>query len=155
MATFSGYTMEATPSPPLVTGQAEEFLRQISPLEFSPMFLHSGIFTAKVLTPGSENYNNIKKYIRNSDAHDDFGVKLVSILQVSRTHEQYQDSFGIADNRMMLWHGTKPENVKGILESGFELPTREFQMFGKGIYFADRVSKSAQYCTTWRYPVSL
>lgn len=46
----------------------------------------------------------------------------------------------------MLWHGTKAAFVAAILESGLQLPANNFQMFGSGIYFADRISKSANYC---------
>ncbi len=47
---------------------------------------------------------------------------------------------------MMLWHGTKPTRVAPILRDGFRCPQTGNQMFGKGVYFTDRISKSAQYC---------
>ncbi len=51
----------------------------------------------------------------------------------------------------MLWHGTKPSNIASILRDGFKRPQFGSQMFGKGIYFADRISKSAQYCNQTVY----
>lgn len=50
----------------------------------------------------------------------------------------------------MLWHGSRLSNYVGILSEGlkiapFEAPATGY-MFGKGIYFADIVSKSANYC---------
>ena len=51
---------------------------------------------------------------------------------------------------MLLWHGSRLANYVGILSEGlkiapYEAPATGY-MFGKGIYFADVVSKSANYC---------
>jgi poly [ADP-ribose] polymerase 2/3/4 len=51
---------------------------------------------------------------------------------------------------MLLWHGSRLTNYVGILSEGlkiapYEAPSTGY-MFGKGIYFADIVSKSANYC---------
>lgn len=54
-----------------------------------------------------------------------------------------------AGNKMLLWHGTKPENVLGILNSGFRIApsdaNRTGAMFGDGVYFADIFNKSFNY----------
>ena len=52
-----------------------------------------------------------------------------------------------------LFHGTKNCNMVGILSRGLLIapktaPTTGY-MFGKGIYFADQSSKSAQYSLIW------
>ena len=53
-------------------------------------------------------------------------------------------------NRMLLWHGSRTSNFAGILSQGLRIAPPEAPvtgyMFGKGIYFADMVSKSANYC---------
>ena len=50
----------------------------------------------------------------------------------------------------MLWHGSRLSNYVGILSEGLKIAPLEAPatgyMFGKGIYFADIVSKSANYC---------
>lgn len=55
------------------------------------------------------------------------------------------------DNHQMLWHGSRLTNFASILSKGLRIAPKEApstgQMFGKGIYFADIVSKSANYCT--------
>lgn len=56
---------------------------------------------------------------------------------LSKTNSQF---------RMMVWHGIKKQHVSSILMNGFAIPQAKNQMFGTGIYFADRASKSAQYC---------
>lgn len=55
---------------------------------------------------------------------------------------------------MLLWHGSRLTNMVGILSTGLRIAPPEAPvtgyMFGKGIYFADMVSKSANYCFTNR-----
>ena len=57
-------------------------------------------------------------------------------------------------NRMLLWHGSRMTNFVGILSQGLRIAPPEAPvtgyMFGKGVYFADCVSKSANYCFTSR-----
>lgn len=53
---------------------------------------------------------------------------------------------------MLLWHGSRLTNYVGILSQGLRIAPPEAPstgyMFGKGVYFADMVSKSANYCYT-------
>lgn len=53
---------------------------------------------------------------------------------------------------MLLWHGSRLTNFVGILSQGLRIAPPEAPvtgyMFGKGVYFADMVSKSANYCCT-------
>ena len=60
--------------------------------------------------------------------------------------------FSKLHNRQLLWHGSRITNFAGILSNGLKIAPPEAPvtgyMFGKGIYFADMVSKSANYCFT-------
>ena len=51
---------------------------------------------------------------------------------------------------MLLWHGSRVSNWYGILSRGLRIAPPEAPstgyMFGKGVYFADMSSKSANYC---------
>ncbi|VDO69170.1 unnamed protein product [Haemonchus placei] len=53
-------------------------------------------------------------------------------------------------NRRLLWHGSGTANYGGILSQGLRIAPPEAPvtgyMFGKGVYFADMASKSANYC---------
>lgn len=53
---------------------------------------------------------------------------------------------------MLLWHGSRLTNFVGILSQGLRIAPPEAPvtgyMFGKGVYFADMCSKSANYCFT-------
>lgn len=57
-------------------------------------------------------------------------------------------------NRKLLWHGSRTTNFASILSQGLRIAPPEAPitgaMFGKGVYFADMVSKSANYCCVKR-----
>lgn len=56
---------------------------------------------------------------------------------------------------MLLWHGSRLSNYAGILSQGLRIAPPEAPvtgyMFGKGVYFADMVTKSANYCGTSKH----
>lgn len=51
---------------------------------------------------------------------------------------------------MHLWHGSRLSNFVGILSQGLRIAPPEAPvsgyLFGKGIYLADMIGKSANYC---------
>ncbi len=55
---------------------------------------------------------------------------------------------------MILWHGSRLTNFVSIISQGLRIAPIEAPdtgyIFGKGVYFADMVSKSANYCFTSR-----
>ncbi|KAL0435900.1 UNVERIFIED_CONTAM: Poly [ADP-ribose] polymerase 2 [Sesamum radiatum] len=73
------------------------------------------------------------------------------IFKVSREGEAERfEKFARTKNRMLLWHGSRLTNWTGILSQGLRIAPPEAPasgyMFGKGVYFADMFSKSANYC---------
>lgn len=119
-------------------------------------FLNSGKLLAWALQPDDPAFINIHDYIGRGQLHG-FGVKILSILRIIPKADSLESNraapLDFSDDpsaqgqlRMMLWHGTKRTNLRAILENGLKLPPSHGQMFGSGIYFADRVSKSCQYC---------
>ncbi|KAG8492561.1 hypothetical protein CXB51_009982 [Gossypium anomalum] len=112
----------------------------------------------------SEDFQLIEKYLLTTHAptHTDWKLELEEVFSLEREGEL--DKFAPfrekLSNRMLLWHGSRLTNFVGILSQGLRIPPPEAPatgyMFGKGVYFADLVSKSAQYCFTDRKnPVSL
>jgi ankyrin repeat protein len=76
--------------------------------------------------------------------------KVASIIRVERSSEadrikQWSD----VKNRKLLWHGSTNANFVGILSQGLKIAPREAPaigwMFGKGLYFADYMTKSLGY----------
>lgn len=77
---------------------------------------------------------------------------IANIYAVERTNERENTrNWEKHGNKMLLWHGTRAENLVGILQTGFRIAPREATrsgaMFGEGIYFADVFSKSYNYTT--------
>ncbi|URE08762.1 hypothetical protein MUK42_23984 [Musa troglodytarum] len=95
----------------------------------------------------------VKKYLLNTHAktHSGYTVDIVQIFKFSRKGElERYGKFSSTKNRMLLWHGSRLTNWTGILSQGLRIAPPEAPvtgyMFGKGVYFADMFSKSANYC---------
>ncbi|XP_073049745.1 poly [ADP-ribose] polymerase 2 [Primulina eburnea] len=111
------------------------------------------------LTPlevNSEEYAMIEKYTVNTHAktHENYAIDIVQIFRVSREGEAERfKKFAETKNRMLLWHGSRLTNWTGILSQGLRIAPPEAPstgyMFGKGVYFADMFSKSANYCCAY------
>ncbi|XP_058200104.1 poly [ADP-ribose] polymerase 2 [Rhododendron vialii] len=101
----------------------------------------------------SKEFSTIARYVKNTHAktHSGYGVNIVQIFRVSREGEEERfRKFSNTKNRMLLWHGSRLTNWTGILSQGLRIAPPEAPatgyMFGKGVYFADMFSKSANYC---------
>ncbi|XP_038714269.1 poly [ADP-ribose] polymerase 1 isoform X2 [Tripterygium wilfordii] len=111
-----------------------------------------------------EEYILIEKYLLSTHAptHTEWSLELEEVFSLEREGEfdrfaPYREKL---KNKMLLWHGSRLTNFVGILNQGLRIAPPEAPatgyMFGKGIYFADLVSKSAQYCyTDKKNPVGL
>ncbi|KAE8153467.1 poly polymerase catalytic domain-containing protein [Aspergillus avenaceus] len=97
-----------------------------------------------------ENYLN---HSRGSTHH--LRYQVINIFRIERNGET--DRFASSkygsltnSNRRLLWHGSRSTNFGGILSQGLRIAPPEAPvsgyMFGKGVYFADMSSKSANYC---------
>ncbi|KAK9206896.1 hypothetical protein WN943_017178 [Citrus x changshan-huyou] len=96
----------------------------------------------------------IAKYLLNTHAktHSSYSVDIVQIFRVEREGEteRFKKQLSNSKNRMLLWHGSRLTNWTGILSQGLRIAPPEAPatgyMFGKGVYFADMFSNSADYC---------
>ncbi|KER21130.1 hypothetical protein T265_10490 [Opisthorchis viverrini] len=110
----------------------------------------------KLLDPSEEEYKRIAEYIRltHGATHRHFSLQLEAVFDVERPEEKaHFDNYKPAQhNKQLLWHGSRRTNWVGILSQGLRIAPPEAPvtgyMFGKGIYFADMVSKAANYCFT-------
>uniref|UniRef100_H2YS08 Poly [ADP-ribose] polymerase n=1 Tax=Ciona savignyi TaxID=51511 RepID=H2YS08_CIOSA len=98
-----------------------------------------------------KTYKVIEKYVKNTHAstHSGYTLCIQDVFAVSRESDcaRFKKEIGSCT---LLWHGSRLTNWCGILKQGLriappEAPTTGY-MFGKGVYFADMVSKSANYC---------
>ncbi|MEQ2256427.1 Poly [ADP-ribose] polymerase 2, partial [Ilyodon furcidens] len=103
------------------------------------------------LDSSSHEFKVIEKYLQSTHAptHCDYTMKVLDIFSVDRGGES-SNFLSHLHNRTLLWHGSRLSNWVGILSRGLRVAPPEAPvtgyMFGKGIYFADMSSKSANYC---------
>lgn len=98
----------------------------------------------------SSEFKDIVLAVKNTHAptHSTFELEVESLFRLSRVGEEnFKTNIG---NQQLLWYGARLTSWFSILSQGLKLPPTEAPttgfMFGKGIYFADSVSKSANYC---------
>jgi len=105
------------------------------------------------LTPverGGELHVLLERYLQKTHAstHSTYTLELQQAFEVEREGEAA--AFRDVGNRQLLWHGSRLTNWCGILSQGLRIAPPEAPatgyMFGKGVYFADCSSKSANYC---------
>jgi poly [ADP-ribose] polymerase len=107
----------------------------------------------KPLDATESAYKLVTEYITNTHAptHSSYRLKVLDIFEIDREGETDRYKSEIP-NPMLLWHGGRLTNWVGILSQGLRIAPPEAPvsgyMFGKGVYFADMVSKSANYCFT-------
>lgn len=103
----------------------------------------------------SEEFKLLSAYVQNTHGptHTNYSLDIEGIFKVVRKGEERRyKPFKKLHNRQLLWHGSRLTNYVGILSNGLKIAPPEAPvtgyMFGKGIYFADMVTKSANYCAT-------
>lgn len=109
------------------------------------------------LDKNSDEFQMVVEYTRNTHAttHTFYTLEVEEVFKVVREGEEKRfKPFKKLHNRRLLWHGSRTTNFAGIISQGLRIAPPEAPvtgyMFGKGIYFADMVSKSANYCCTDR-----
>lgn len=119
-------------------------------------FRSLGLNSMDPVAQNSSEFKALARYI--SDTHGQthhFKSEIVHAFRVEREAEtsawlaKGYDKLSAGD-RMLLWHGSRTTNFAGILKQGLRIAPPEAPvtgyMFGKGVYFADMMSKSAGYC---------
>ncbi|KAL2834935.1 poly polymerase catalytic domain-containing protein [Aspergillus cavernicola] len=107
----------------------------------------------------STEFHELEQYLSESrGATHNLKYRVIDIFRIERQGEY--DRFSSSSfaslknsNRRLLWHGSRSTNYGGILSQGLRIAPPEAPvsgyMFGKGVYFADMSSKSANYCCTY------
>eukprot|EP00831_Metopus_contortus_P079642 TRINITY_DN796_c0_g1_i8.p1 TRINITY_DN796_c0_g1~~TRINITY_DN796_c0_g1_i8.p1 ORF type:complete len:339 (+),score=47.67 TRINITY_DN796_c0_g1_i8:140-1156(+) len=97
----------------------------------------------------TEDYRVVSKYIENTQKNMEYKIEILDLFKIRREEEDERFRRDVG-NSMLLWHGSRLSNYVGILSQGLRIAPPEAPvsgyMFGKGIYFADVVCKSAEYC---------
>lgn len=139
--------------------QEHDSLIQENPLD---SYYHSLNNDIQPLDRQSREWSLLEKYVHNTHAatHSNYKLEIIDVFVVNRASEsqnyiqKVEKVPELKENRMLLWHGSRLTNYVGILSQGLRIAPPEAPvtgyMFGKGVYFADMVSKSANYCCTSR-----
>eukprot|EP00667_Euglena_gracilis_P001885 EG_transcript_1886 len=103
----------------------------------------------------SDEFKLIAEYVKNThgSTHTIYTLEVEELFRMAREGEAERFAPNKADaNRMLLWHGSRLTNWVGIISQGLRIAPPEAPatgyMFGKGVYFADMVTKSSNYCFT-------
>jgi hypothetical protein len=103
-----------------------------------------------------KEFKLVERYLQNTHAktHSGYTLTLVDLFTLSRQGEaERYKKHESNSNRMLLWHGSRLTNWVGIISQGLRVAPPEAPvtgyMFGKGIYFADMSSKSANYWSVY------
>ncbi|XP_062508992.1 poly [ADP-ribose] polymerase 2-like, partial [Corticium candelabrum] len=93
----------------------------------------------------------IERYVKTTHAktHHPYTLDVLGVFFIDK-----KSTFIDICNRQLLWHGSRPTDWVGILSEGLKIAAPEAPvtgyMFGKGVYFADICSKSANCCFATR-----
>ncbi|KIK70344.1 hypothetical protein GYMLUDRAFT_183864 [Collybiopsis luxurians FD-317 M1] len=104
----------------------------------------------------SQEFKVLEQYVSETHGrtHTTIKPRVRNIYRVERSAETEAWNKAGYDalpdgERMLLWHGSRSTNFAGILSQGLRIAPPEAPvngyMFGKGVYFADMMSKSAGY----------
>jgi poly [ADP-ribose] polymerase len=127
----------------------------INPLDAN--FLSLGLDSMSPVQRGSQEFKTLEAYVGDTHGftHRHYSVAVLNIYRVQRSSEKKAWESGgyhklMDGERFLLWHGSRSTNFAGILKQGLRIAPPEAPatgyMFGKGVYFADMMSKSANYC---------
>jgi poly [ADP-ribose] polymerase len=107
----------------------------------------------QVLDRTCADFDRIERKIQSSHSWRHalkMNVRRIFVVQSPDERVRFQHEGEPIGNLQELFHGTRNCNLVGILSRGLLIAPRNAPctgaMFGKGIYFADQSSKSAQYC---------
>ncbi|KZV95622.1 PARP-domain-containing protein [Exidia glandulosa HHB12029] len=125
----------------------------------NPLDAHLASLELSFIEPvarATPEWNALQRYAKETQGHTHaIGSELLCAFRVGRDREaDAWDKAGWgkfnAGERKLLWHGSRSTNFAGILKQGLRIAPPEAPvtgyMFGKGVYFADMMSKSANYC---------
>ena len=106
--------------------------------------------TIEALDKKSKDFNLISDYLHNTK--ESWKIDIDEVYKIDRPSEEKSYNKKMK-NKMLLWHGSRIANFVGILSQGLRIAPPEAPvsgyLFGKGIYLADMIDKSAGYCRSW------
>ena len=133
----------------VIDTKAPEF--NLHPIDAKYAQLHTSLTPIDTASP---LHKLLADYLTNTHGatHSSYTLSLEQAFEVVRDGEAepFEHAKAKIGNRQLLWHGSRLSNWCGILSTGLRIAPPEAPvtgyMFGKGVYFANMSSKSANYC---------
>jgi hypothetical protein len=93
-----------------------------------------------VIDPATDEHDLIETYVQNTSVHGK-RLTIVDVFKVNRRQEcACYEPFENSPNRMLLWHGSKNQNIASIIKHGLKIMQQaNGSMFGRGIQESARV----------------
>ncbi|XP_067140597.1 poly [ADP-ribose] polymerase 2-like isoform X2 [Centruroides vittatus] len=121
-------------------------------IKLNPIDYHYKMLDCELepLEHSDKEFEMVELYVQNThgETHRSYSLSVTDVFKCSKSGED--KNFRDYGNKMLLWHGSRLSNWPGILKQGLRIAPPEAPvtgyMFGKGVYFADMCSKSANYC---------
>lgn len=102
------------------------------------------------ISPETEEASLIRKFVGNTIGNHGYGLEVLDIFSLSKEVQDPKNIFENSPDHRLLIHGSRMVNYVGILSEGLRIPfsnqVLNGSVLGKGIYFADCISKSFNYC---------
>ena len=106
-------------------------------------------------TPGILYKNMINQWRNSCNMKNGDSLKLEAVYKICKNYQQNLDIYnalmmlnknGKSENQRILFHGTSLENVKRIMNTGFNRDYNVNSVYGKGTYFSNKARIAAKYC---------
>ena len=99
------------------------------------------------LEKNGAEWNRVVTYLNNTTQYGrNFVVEDIFCLNRHGEKEIFEDGSREIEYRKLLWHGSRVAVFASILSGGLKIMPHSGGRMGKGLYFADIISKSASYC---------
>lgn len=109
--------------------------------------LHANI---QAIDRESKEWKMLLAYVNSSQGTTHDKTTMLEAYTIDKNYKNRVDAFSKTKNHILLFHGSRSANFVGILSEGLRIPNAgqiiNGSVLGTGIYFADCVTKSFNYC---------
>ena len=105
-------------------------------------------YNLEILSEDSDDFQLIKKSFHNTSrctVGNNYNFKIKRICRVNKKRQSRKPK-GIESEKILLFHGTRAQNVPGILRQGFK--SSKHGLFGEGVYHSNFCSKCLLFAAT-------
>lgn len=151
--------------PPLIStfkilGECAGTLDDIRGIQISTKVIEYGVTPEKIyrsldakileIDRSSTEWGMLLEYVNSSQGATHGHISLIEAFSIVKNFKDPGTIFKNTTNHVLLFHGSRSVNFSGILSSGLRIPNNSQiangSVLGTGIYFADCVTKSFNYC---------